>query len=290
MWACVQRREGDRPAVRWVASEAWSEPAQTLRAMRRRDGVQEMRRVLLLDRDQYRLNVLDAPEGVPRQEWADGVRWQLKDSVDFPVDNAAIDVLAVPDGTGYRSQTQLIAVAAADSVVRPQVELAHRVGLPWSAVDISETALRNLCALVEPENRAVALLHCQSGESGHTTLVVTWQGELLASRRLDLTQEQLSSDDEQVRQHAWDQAVLELQRSLDGIERSYGQVTLAQMLVTPMPGVETLCEHLRPLLYVPVAVFDAQAVLDLGAVPALSADARTLNHHLCAIGAALRSP
>ena len=55
-----------------------------------------------------------------------------------------------------------------------------------------------------------------------------------------------------------------------------------------MPGVQALCDHLAPLLYVPVAPLALAEVLDLDAVPELQADPARLNRHLCAIGAALR--
>jgi hypothetical protein len=52
--------------------------------------------------------------------------------------------------------------------------------------------------------------------------------------------------------------------------------------------VAALCEHLGPLLYVPVAPLELDAVLDLSAVPALAGDPLLFNRQLCAIGAALR--
>jgi MSHA biogenesis protein MshI len=169
--------------------------------------------------------------------------------------------------------------------VRPLVEHGADAGTPWQAIDIAETALRNLSALVEPEGRAQALLHCQAH---HATLVVTYGGELLSTRQMELTLALPDDADDAARTQAYDQAGLELQRTLDGIERAFGQVTLARLLITPMPGVQALCDHLTPLLYVPVAPLQLDAVLDFSAVPALLADPALLNRQLCAIGAALR--
>jgi MSHA biogenesis protein MshI len=169
--------------------------------------------------------------------------------------------------------------------VRPLVECAVDAGAPWQAIDITESALRNLSALVEPEGRAQALLHCQRG---HATLVVTHGGELLSTRQMELNLLLDDDADPDVRSAGHEQAGLELQRTLDGIERAFGQVTLARLLVTPMPGVQALCAHLGPLLYVPVAPLVLDEVLDLSAVPDLTAEPALFNHRLCAIGAALR--
>ena len=274
-----------KPAVRWASIEPGGQPVAALQRLRRSRSLHRHRCVALLQRHQYQCLTMDAPADVPRDDWAAAVRWQLKDTVDFAVDTAAIDVLAVPEGTSYRAQPQLIAVAAAESQVRPLVEQAHDAGAPWQAIDIVETALRNLSALVEPEGRAQALLHCQAH---HATLVVTYNGELLSTRQLELSLALPDDTDDAQRQQAYDQAGLELQRTLDGIERAFGQVTLARLLVTPMPGVQALCDHLGPLLYVPVAPLVLDDALDLSAVPELLAEPALLNRQLCAIGAALR--
>ena len=274
-----------KPAVRWASIEPGCQPVAALQRLRRSRSLHRHRCVALLQRHQYQCLTMDAPADVPRDDWAAAVRWQLKDTVDFAVDTAAIDVLAVPEGTSYRAQPQLIAVAAAESQVRPLVEQAHDAGAPWQAIDIVETALRNLSALVEPEGRAQALLHCQAH---HATLVVTYGGELLSTRQLELSLALPDDTDDAQRQQAYDQAALELQRTLDGIERAFGQVTLARLLVTPMVGVQALCDHLGPLLYVPVAPLVLDDALDLSAVPELLAEPALLNRQLCAIGAALR--
>ena len=284
--ALVQPQAGGRPAVRWTAQEPWLQPTPTLQRLRRRRALHRHRCVALLQRDQYQCVAMDAPADVPRAEWAQAVRWQLKDTVDFAVDSAALDVLAVPEGTSYRAQQQLIAVAAPAAQVSPLVAQASDAGTPWQAIDIAETALRNLSALLEPEGRAQALLHCQAG---HATLIVTYRGELLSTRQMDLALLDADSLDDAGRSQVFEQASLELQRTLDGIERAFGQVSLARLLITPMPGVQALCDHLGPLLYVPVQPMLLDEVLDFSAVPALLAEPALLNRQLIAIGAALRS-
>ena len=162
-FALVQPGGADgKPAVRWTDSEPWDQPVAALQRMRRRHALHRHACVALLQRHQYQCVSIDAPAEVPRSDWAAAVRWQLHDTVDFPVEHAAIDVLAVPMGTSYRAQAQLIAVAAAETEVRPLVAQAVDAGTPWAAIDIAETALRNLSALVEPEGRAQALLHCRA--------------------------------------------------------------------------------------------------------------------------------
>ena len=284
-FALVQLGVGGKPAVRWTARLDWHEPVAALQQLRSRRAMHRHRCVALLQRGQYQCVTMDAPAEVARNDWAAAVRWQLKDTVDFAVDSAAVDVLAVPPGHSYRSQLQLIAVAAADEQVRPLVEQGVDAGVPWRAIDVTETALRNLSQLVETAGRAQALLHC---EAEHATLVVTCDGELLSARQLDLALNLPDDADADHRQQTYDLAGLELQRTLDGIERAFGQVTLARLLISPMPGAQALCDHLAPLLYVPVVLLQLEPVIDFSAVPELLADTALLNQQLCAIGAALR--
>lgn len=277
--ACVERVPGERPALRWV------EAAESLPRLRRARELARHRLVALLPRGQYQCLPMDAPAEVPREDWAGAVRWQLRDVVDFPVDAAAVQVLAVPEQASSRPQPQLIAVAAPHEALRGLITPARAAGLDWAALDVAETALRNLSALVAPASRAHALLHVDDQQG---LLVVTHEGELLMSRQIDATAAALAHEDEAVRTAAWDRAGLELQRTLDGVERQFSRVELSELRITPMPGVEAFCDHLRELLYVPVAALDLAEALDLSAVPALAESPARLHAHLGAIGAALR--
>ena len=118
----------------------------------------------------------------------------------------------------------------------------------------------------------------------HYKTITTGEGGMVITNDLDLYHRA-----EWYHDHGHDH-LSPVSRALDGIERAFGQVTLSRLLITPMPGVQALCEHLAPLLYVPVAPLVLDDVLDFTAVPELLADPSLLNQQLCAIGAALREP
>lgn len=273
--ACVQRSSATRARVQWVQQAPWDDPAATLKGLRRARQWPRRRSVLLLQRHQYQLLPMDAPD-VPRADWAEATRWRLKDLVDTPVEQASVDVLALPDDAAARRGAQLLAAVAPHEALRPLAAAADTAGTPWAAIDLPETALRNVSALLQPEGRAQALLHL-SGE--HGTLVVTHGGELVMARHIDAP----AGDPEA----AYDRIGLELQRTLDGFERQYSHLGLARLLVAPAPGHEALCRHVAELLYVPVQPLDLAEVLDCRAAPEL-AEPALLNDMLCAIGAALR--
>lgn len=235
----------------------------------------------LLQRGHYQLVPLDAPE-VPRDEWKQALRWQFKDLVSFPLEDAAVDVLEVPQrGPG---RARVLAVAASQAEVQALAEPARAAGLPQKAVDVPETALRNISGLVEPAERAQAVLHLGT----YGLLVITVAGELVQARGIELSAQQVAlPEGDAVRQQAVERAGLELQRTLDSFERQHSQLHMARLLVVPTPGSAALCAFLRELLYAPVEELDLGEALDLGEVADLSERA-AFGPWAMAIGAALR--
>ncbi|MBL8318172.1 MAG: hypothetical protein JNJ42_07185 [Burkholderiaceae bacterium] len=281
--ACVERREGKRPLVRWIEQVPWTDATASLRALKKRHGLQRHRCVAVLPRTHYQVLPMDAPD-VPRDEWAQAIRWKLKDSVDFAVDQAAVQLLELPAGASHRAQPQVLAVAAPLPPLADLVRVAAAADTPWSAIDIAETALRNICAVVAAPGQVLALLHV--GHE-HSTLVIAAHGELLMSRQITFDLAQLSAADATQSAAAFDRAGLELQRTFDGFERQFGNLSLARLLIAPAHASEAFAAHLRELLYVPVAPLDLSAALSLRDAPEL-ADPQVLSDCLGAIGAALR--
>ncbi|MFM2069628.1 MAG: hypothetical protein RLZZ584_4537 [Pseudomonadota bacterium] len=181
---------GAQPQLRWACELGWSDPAAGLRQLRREHQLRQHRSVALLQRHQYQLLPMDAPE-VPREAWRDAVRWKLKDMVDFAVDDAGIDLLEIPPDTSQRGRTGLLVAAAPRAALTGLVHAADDAGTPWQALDIAETALRNIANLAG--HAGDTALHAQAllgvGETG-SWLVVTAHGELLLARNIELTRVQ----------------------------------------------------------------------------------------------------
>lgn len=273
---------GRKPALQWACEADWRDPAATLRSLRRSHAL-SANRVAVLQPSQYQLLTLDAPE-LPREEWRDAVRWRLKEMVDFAVDDAGVDVLDIPADPHQRRRASIMAVAASRAVLAPLADAAHAAHLAWQAVDIAETALRNIAALMAEVGRGEALLHVGST---HSTLVVTAQGELLLSRNFEVTFAQLVDADVSMRQQHYERASLELQRTLDNVERQFGYANLNRVQVVPGAPLQAFIDYVRDLVYVPVVAFDLATALDLAAVPELL-DPTLQAAYLTAIGAALR--
>lgn len=271
-----------RPQVRWACQLDWSMPLSSLRDLRRQRALQRHHRLLVLQRHQYQLLPAEAPE-VPREQWADAVRWQLRDLVSFPVADAQIDLLEIPAETNQRGRPSVLAAIAPRQELASVAEDALRARAPWKVMDLPETALRNLATLLEEPGRGIALLLI---DETHSTLVITAGGELLQARHIDVSAAQIAEPDEALRQQAFDRAGLELQRTLDSFERLFSRVTLSRLVVSTTTS-DAFTDYVRELLYVPVVRLRIEDCIDFdGADLAGTLTAATVSP--IAIGAALR--
>ncbi len=152
-------------------------------------------------------------------------------------------------------------------------------------IDIAELAQRNVAALLEEKDRGLAFLRLD--ETGGL-LTLTFHGELIAMRRIDVSAVQLTGSDMERGAQSMERLVLELQRSLDNFDRQYGFISISKLVFAMNPRVEGLAASLGENIYVPVQEMDLASVMDFPAVPELR-DIQCQAMNLLAIGAALRT-
>ena len=278
------REQAGRTALQFAGSQplSSSDPSVLGRAAAAA-GLARARCTTLLSPGDYQLLQVDAPT-VEAAELREAARWKVKDMVDFPVDQATVDVLEIPAvGSSTRGRQLLVAIAPNGSLQRT-IQLFQDAHLHLQVVDLPELAQRNVCARLEQENRAVALLNFDDAQG---LMTFTFAGELLGMRRIEITLNQLESADAARRDQLFDRIALEVQRSVDNFERLSGGVTLAALRMIEVPSVPGLLDYLQGYLSIPVVAFDLGDLLDLSAVPEL-ADRRQQCAYLDVIGAALR--
>jgi len=256
--------------------------AAALGRLRRQLGRERLLCSNLLPAGSYQMQMTEAP-AVPAAEMREAVRWKLKDLLDYPVDQATVDVVHVPSsGQDSARAHQVFAVSAPNAGVAACMRLFHDARFPLHAIDVPEMAQRNLSALFEQPGRGLALLS-MSADGG--LLTVTRDGELFLARRTDIGLRQIEAEAESMREQALDRLVLELQRSFDHFDRQFGYVSVTRLLAAPVPA---LLAHLRTNLDLPVEPLELGEAMDLSAAPEL-ADARRQRDYLHLIGAAMRT-
>jgi MSHA biogenesis protein MshI len=237
----------------------------------------------LLAPDEYQILLVDAPN-VPAEELKTAVRFRIKDSLSYHVDEAAVDVLLIPGNanSGNRPQS-LFAVAASNDTLKKRISLFEKAKINLNVIDIPEMAQRNIAALFETEGRGLALL---SFDERGGLLTFTSGGELYLARRLDVTSGQLLDANENTRQQYVERVELEIQRSMDYFDRQFHYITLGKMLVSAPEGAG-LVQLFANSLGLPVEAINLAGVLDISATPALLNN-DFVTEALPAVGAALR--
>ncbi len=275
--ARVGQAAGARPVL--TALDSYAREGADLDIIKRLRGAGRLGAgpcTLLLPHGQYQLHQIEAPE-VPAAELREAVRWKLKDSVDFPIEDAGVDCL--PPVAGGRSN-QIYAVAASHGVLSSWIRLFQDARTPLEAIDVPELAQRNIAALFEDPGRGLALLAFDGGGR----LTFTSGGELYFVRHIDVSTAELASE------HASDireRVLLDVQRTLDNVDRGYSGIPIARLLVLPPPGAANFVDYLRENLYQPVETLDLGQRIDLAGFPVLVNPAAQ-GQALLAIGAALR--
>lgn len=279
----VARRGDGPPQVR--VCDSFAREGGELDALKRLKQVRRFahaRCTTLLWHGQYQLLQIDAPDNardLPHEELREAMRWRIKEMVDYPIENAGVDVIDIP-APGSRKPQIWVAVASHDVLV-PRVHLFQDAKLSLAAIDIPEMAQRNLATLFEERNRGLALA---AFDDKGGRLTISYQGELFMTRHIDVGAPELTGPQAE---SLHERVLLDIQRSLDNFDRNYSAIPLTRLMIGPLPGGEAFVNYLGMNLSLPVAMVDLGDVLDLGAVPRLADTAAQADAWL-ALGAALR--
>lgn len=280
------KRKGDRPQVISVAllERDMQQPAlqaATLNEMAAQLATPNYPYSLLLPRDDYRVSVLPEP-AVPAAELAQSVRWQLAPILDFAIEEAVVEYMSIPTAAWQPDkQQELYAIAAKGDMMEQHAASFREARLRLRAIDIRETAQRNIAALVELPDEVLGMV---SFGVRHVQITFTWHGELYMDR---LIAEPLASMDDypERRTAIYARILLQVQRSVDALHDDLPFMQLGRILVAGAPP--DFCEQLAAAVTEPVEVLSLETLFDLSLVPALRDPAYGMRF-FAVLGAALR--
>ena len=268
-----------------------AELGRSLTAAVRSNGLHGAPCIAVLRPAMYSLRQIEAPAVQP-EEMQEAARWSVKDLIDFPAEDAVIDIFDVPKA-GSSREHRIYVVATRSSTVEETADLIHGSGLSLKAIDVAELAFRNLAALLPEDHGGVATMYL-GNEAG--VLTITRRGSLYLARRLhadpDLLAEGESYEPGAIKPEQSEEAeqmtkslLLETQRSLDYYEH---QLELGQVTTLILVPLETPLAGLRRFLAANRSV--DVSVLDLSGILRASEDLSQPFQTRClmAIGGALR--
>ncbi|MEZ5561272.1 MAG: hypothetical protein R3E86_22370 [Pseudomonadales bacterium] len=201
---------------------------------------------LVLAPELYSVSLVERPP-VSDDELKEAVRWRMQENVEYPVDQAALDVFPLPESAS-RDRSMVFVVALPMELLKRLLGKVYDAGIDVGSVDVSELALRNIVHGLYPEpDKSVALLRLTS-RSG--VINVSRGEELFLSRRVSGAPEQFSDA-------AWEQfrdrLLLQVQRSIDYYESAMSQPPCNALIVATTHGWQDhVCGHLSEMLPVPI--------------------------------------
>lgn len=285
-FARVQRKKngGIQLAAATIDNEV-NEENWTRRLVNDTDGIDLTRsRVTSVLRDgSYQLLLVEVPN-VPADEVKSAVRWQIKDLLDFPVDDAIVEMFEMPEQSTAGQKSMAYVVATQRNSVQEHIELVQGAGLSLDVIDIPELCARNIAILLPQDNDGVAFLHFTND---HGILTVTRQGVLYLIRRIEVGRVAMNavSADNFAKSELIATIVLETQRSLHYYESHFDRRPVRELVLAPGSDMGGLAEALNEQLGVTVSSLDFNELFEMQSVVSPDIQAECL----LAVGAALRT-
>jgi len=231
----------------------------------------------------YQLLLVEVPK-VPADEVNAAVRWQIKDLLEFSVDEAIIELFDMPGQSSVGDKSMAYAVATRRSNIQNHIESLHGAGFSLHVIDIPELCVRNVATLLPQDADGVAFLHFTESRG---ILTVTRQRELYLIRRIEKGRDAFrsTSTEDFARTELVSSIVLEIQRSLDYYESHFDRRPLTELVLAPGSDIGGLAESLNEELGLTVSNLDLNGLFDMQS--AVSPEEQ--GDCLLAVGAALRS-
>jgi hypothetical protein len=186
------------------------------------------RNIMMLGIRQRQMAMLPRPN-VPDAELVDAARWQLQGVLDYPPEEAVLDVLRLGmDEPPARQQLAVFAVRRS-VLARWTAPLAARK-VTLEAVEVADCAQRNLAALHPNKGQPVAMLSLREDS---IVFSVTRGAEVLISRSFEASSVKAPDSEGFATDIAAlaDRVGLQLQRMLDTLERRSAAMAPSQILV-----------------------------------------------------------
>ena len=280
--ACIFRNAGQPPTLQslhYSAVENKAETASVLKKLVHENKLEDKSIATSLLSANANLVMLEKPE-VAENELRQAVRWKIKDSLSFDVNNAIVDVFEIP-GQIERGRTPLVYVTAAEKdFLKQQIQLFEEQNLNIETIDIAELVMRNVAALLPEDQQGVALLKL---DATNGLMTLTQDSSLYLARNVDVGYSSLMASNSILGEHpgesnglaleegmspdqqrSLDAIVLEVQRSLDYYESHFAKPAINSLVLAPLPHeIPGVVNYLASVLGLQVRMLDLNAVLDM---------------------------
>jgi MSHA biogenesis protein MshI len=224
-----KEKRGQVKTCEFLAAVGHTEQAKALHSWVDQNQLQNAECFSLIARHDVQLLQLEKP-AVEDAELLQAVRWKITDLINYEIDAAVVDVFQLPPSP--KSPVSYInAVVANEAVVSRYVDSVRQSGLKLVAIDVHDLVTKNYCRIFDLSESTVAILQL-SDKAGQVSIYHNQDLYVARDFKIGLLDLESSEDDEST----FDALLLELQRSMDYFESTYGLGMVQQMLIFPHTG------------------------------------------------------
>lgn len=233
--------------VEFHEAKEWSQQKLFLEKKIAEFGLQQTPTTVLLPQSDYQIFLIEQAL-VSEEEKREAVRWRIAEYIDFPVEEAVVDYLEVPQKNKEATTALTYVVVTRKSIVDEYVKNIRTLGLSLAAIDINQSALREIAFQLDDADVGQALLHIEETKSH---IILFKQRTMYMMRDIDLGYHQIK---EATQLH---DLALEIQRSIDYCSSNLKNAGISRIVLTPLPERKTeLLSCLSNILGLPVRVIN----------------------------------
>lgn len=215
---------------------------------------------------------------VPGEEKREAVRWRIAEYIDFPVEEAVVDYLEVPQKNKEATMALTYVIVTRKSIIDGYVKNIKTLGLNLAAIDICQSALREIAFQLDDADAGQALLHIEETKS---YIILFKQRTMYMMRDIDLGYHHIKEATE------LHDLALEIQRSIDYCSSNLKNAGISRIVLTPLPERKTeLLSCLSNILGLPVRVISYSEFMN----DSENLTINQANHSAFVIGAAISTP
>ncbi|MBT6456694.1 MAG: hypothetical protein HOK37_14270 [Gammaproteobacteria bacterium] len=194
----------------------------------------------LIAKHDVQLFQLEKP-AVADEQLLQAVSWKINDLINYDVETAVVDVFQLPPSP--KSPVNYInAVVANEVTVGGYVESIKQTGLSLQVIDVHDLVTKNYCRVCGIEDSTVAVLQFSDNEG---LVTIYHHQDLYVARDFKIGLMDIDAalnEDEAI----YDSLLLELQRSMDYFESTYGLGMVQKMVIFPQtPGTVRMAKYVQ---------------------------------------------
>ncbi len=202
---------------------------------------------ILIPPSDYQIFLIEQPT-ISANEKREAVRWRIAEYIDYPVEEAVVDYIEVPQKNKEGNSALTYVIVTRKSVVDEYANQVKEIGLHVSSIDICQSALREIAFQLDEQDVGQALLHIEEYKSH----IILFKNKILYMMRdFDLGYHHIKENIE------LQDLAMEIQRSIDYCSSNLKNAGISRIVLTPLPERKTaLLSNLSNILGLPVRMIN----------------------------------